>query len=37
MDVAVAVRAADLGRVDVRQPVIGDDLAGNVEDQPPSE
>ena len=34
MDVAVAVRAADLGRVDVRQPVVGDDLARHVEDQP---
>ena len=33
MDVALAVRAADLRRVDVRQPVVGDDLARHVEDQ----
>ena len=32
--VAVAVRLADLRRVDVRQPVVGDDLARHVEDQP---
>ncbi len=34
MDVAVAMRVADLGRVDVRQPVVRDDLARHVEDQP---
>ena len=33
MDVAVAVRLPDLGRIDVRQPVVGDDLARDVQDQ----
>ena len=34
MEIGVAVRLADLRRVDVRQPVVGDHLAGDVEDQP---
>ena len=34
MDVAVAVRLADLARVDVREPVVRDDLARDVEDEP---
>ncbi len=34
VDVALAVRGAGLGRIDVRQPVVGGDLAGDVEDQP---
>ena len=33
VDVAFAVRAPDLRRVDVGQPVVGDDLARDVEDQ----
>ncbi len=33
VDVAVAMRAADLRRVDVRQPVVGDHLARHVEDE----
>ncbi len=33
VDVAIAVRLADLGRVDVREPVVGRDLARHVEDQ----
>ncbi|MCY1371133.1 hypothetical protein D9M69_582650 [compost metagenome] len=34
MDVALAVRLPDLGRVHVREPVVGRDLAGHVQDQP---
>jgi hypothetical protein len=34
VDVGLAVREADLGRVDVVEPVVGDDLAGDVQDQP---
>ena len=33
VDVALAVRRADLGRIDVREPVVRDDLAGDVEDE----
>ena len=33
MDVAVAVRPADLRRIDMAEPVVGGDLAGDVEDQ----
>ena len=33
MQVAFAMRAPDRGRVDLRQPVVGDDLARDVEDQ----
>jgi hypothetical protein len=33
VEIGVAVRLTDFGRIDVRQPVIGDDFAGNVEDQ----
>ncbi len=34
MNAAVAVRRADLGRIDVGEPVVGHHLAGDVEDQP---
>ena len=34
VDVAIAVRLADLRRVHVRQPVVGRDLARHVQDQP---
>ena len=34
VEVAAAVRLASLGRVDVAQPVVGDDLARGVEDEP---
>ena len=33
--VAAAVRRRDLGRIDVLEPVVGDDLARRVQDQPP--
>ena len=34
VEVAAAVRLADLGRVDMREPVVGRDLARHVQDQP---
>jgi len=33
VDAAVAVRGAHFGRIDVREPVVRDDLAGSIEDQ----
>ncbi|MNI72214.1 hypothetical protein D3C73_1281420 [compost metagenome] len=33
VEVAVAMRLARLGREHVRQPIVGRDLAGNVQDQ----
>ena len=33
VDIAVPMRMADFGCVDVRQPIVGDDLARDVEDQ----
>lgn len=34
MDIPRAMRLADFRRIDMRQPVVGDDLAGQVEDRP---
>ena len=34
MEIGLAVRLPDFRRIDVRQPVIGDHLARNVENQP---